>query len=137
MSVPCAMPRRRRLPFGRRMSGRVAVGLAHVLATLPPRRIRSVLRLLRRGARPATAVQARRARETVVAVSLFCAGEGCVQRSLATVLLCRMRGVWPTWCLGVRTEPFRAHAWVEVDGEPIGEQQRAGYYRPLIMVPEP
>jgi hypothetical protein len=24
-----------------------------------------------------------------------------------------MRGVWPTWCTGVRTPPFSAHAWVE------------------------
>jgi hypothetical protein len=54
---------------------------------------------------------------------------------LATTLLCRIRGVWPTWCIGVRTAPFAAHAWVEVDGQRIGEPQGPGYYRPLIIIP--
>jgi hypothetical protein len=47
----------------------------------------------------------------------------------------RIRGVWPTWCTGVRTAPFIAHAWVEADGHPVGEPQGPGYYRPLIVIP--
>jgi hypothetical protein len=70
-----------------------------------------------------------------VAVSVLCAGEGCLQRSLATALLCRLRGTWPTWCTGVRTMPFSAHAWVEADGEPVDEPHPAGHYRPVITVP--
>ncbi|WP_241481557.1 lasso peptide biosynthesis B2 protein [Nocardiopsis gilva] len=70
-------------------------------------------------------------------VSTLCAGEACLQRSLATVLLCRMGGSQPTWCVGVRTEPFQAHAWVEAEGAPVGEPMPADYYRPLIRVPEP
>jgi hypothetical protein len=70
----------------------------------------------------------------VVAVSALCAGEGCLPRSLATVLLCRMTGTQPTWCTGVRTEPFRAHAWVEVGETPVGEPWPAGYYRPMLRV---
>jgi hypothetical protein len=32
-------------------------------------------------------------------------------------LLCRLRGQWPTWCVGAwRIPPFGAHAWVEADG---------------------
>ena len=38
---------------------------------------------------------------------------------------------------GVRTSPFGAHAWIEVDGQPIGELYPAGYYRPLITVHPP
>ena len=73
---------------------------------------------LRRGARPATYEQAKAARDTVVAVSLTCAArEGCLPRSLATVLLCRLHGSWPAWCVGARRlPPFAAHAWVEAEG---------------------
>ena len=71
-----------------------------------------------RGARPATYEQAKAARDTIVAVSLICgAREGCLPRSLATVLLCRLHGSWPAWCVGARRlPPFAAHAWVEADG---------------------
>jgi hypothetical protein len=123
------------LPWRRRASALLAVAAARALATLPPRRIRRVLHLARRGAAPASADQALAAREAVLAVSARCAAEGCLQRSLATVLLCRMNGVWPTWCVGVRTRPFRAHAWVQVDGRPVGEPHPADYYRPIVTVP--
>ncbi|GGS14184.1 hypothetical protein GCM10010252_62030 [Streptomyces aureoverticillatus] len=56
--------------------------------------------------------EALRARQEVTTVSTLCAGRYCLQRSLATALLCRMRGHVPTWCSGVRTTPFGAHAWV-------------------------
>jgi len=113
----------------------VAVGIARLLARSSPRRIRAVLGILRTGAAPASYEQAKEARDSVVAASILCAGEGCLQRSLATVLLCRFRGVWPTWCTGIRTAPFCAHAWVEADGEPVGEPQPADYFRPMIVVP--
>ncbi|MGH8899465.1 MAG: lasso peptide biosynthesis B2 protein [Egibacteraceae bacterium] len=135
MSTPCAIAARGRLPLRRRVMPLLAVGAARLLAHLPPRRIRAVLGLVRVGAAPATYAQAQAARDTVVAVSIFCAGEGCLQRSLAVVLLCRTRGLWPTWCTGIRTEPFCAHAWVEAHGQPVGEPYPAGYFRPIITVP--
>jgi Transglutaminase-like superfamily len=135
MSVPMAVTGRGTLPPRQRVPALFAVGAARLLARLSPRRIRSALCLLRRGAAPATYEQTLAAREAVVTVSVLCAGEGCLQRSLATAVLCRMRGTWPTWCTGVRTPPFKAHAWVEVDGQPIGEPQGAGYYRPIMSVP--
>ena len=92
---------------------------------------------LRRGASPATFADAKAARDTVVAVSLTCAArEGCVPRSLATVLLCRLRGKWPTWCVGARRlPPFAAHAWVEADGVMVDEDYPPDYFRALIRVP--
>ncbi|MFI2077325.1 MULTISPECIES: lasso peptide biosynthesis B2 protein [Streptomyces] len=42
-----------------------------------------------------------------------CSGPYCLQRSLATALLCQLGGTWPTWCTGVRTPPFATHAWAE------------------------
>jgi hypothetical protein len=126
----------RSVPPGRRVVAHVAVGAARLLATQSPRRIRTVLGWLRRGARPATVEEAKAARDTVVAVSLTCAArEGCVPRSLATILLCRLRGAWPTWCVGARRlPPFAAHAWVEADGVMVGEDFPPDYFRTLFTV---
>jgi Transglutaminase-like superfamily len=138
MSMPEAVfYQPRSVPLPRRVATYLAVGIARLLATRSPRRIRMVLGWLHRGARPATFEQARAARDTVVAVSLVCAArEGCVARSLATVLLCRLRGQWPTWCVGARRlPPFAAHAWVEADGVMVGEDYPPDYFRTLVTVP--
>ncbi|GAA0416572.1 hypothetical protein GCM10010357_42490 [Streptomyces luteireticuli] len=128
---------RHTVPVRDRLPALLAVAVARPLAALAPRRIRRVLTAARHGARPATAEQTLAARRAVVSASARCAGEGCLQRSIATALLCRMRGVWPEWCTGVRTEPFRAHAWVQAEGRPVGEPHPDGYYRPLMSVPAP
>ncbi|MGK5532472.1 lasso peptide biosynthesis B2 protein [Streptomyces sp. URMC 129] len=137
MSTMNALERRGPLPWRRRLAARLAVAAARVLAALPPRRIRTALHAIRTGAAPATAAEARAARDAVVTVSVRCAGQGCLQRSLATALLCRLGGTWPTWCTGVRTAPFRAHAWVEAEGAPVGEREPPGYYTPTLTVPPP
>jgi hypothetical protein len=48
---------------------------------------------------------------------------GCLRRSLVTTRLLLRRGVAAVLCLGVRKdgETLQAHAWVEVGGQPIGE----------------
>jgi Transglutaminase-like superfamily len=127
----------RSVPFGRRVRVRTAVAAARLLSTRSPRRIYEVLTRLRRGARPATYQEAWNARQAVVSVSLACAGrEGCLVRSLATALLCRSHGYWPTWCLGARRlAPFYAHAWIEVGGAMIGEDYPADYFRTFFTVP--
>ncbi|MFD4627864.1 lasso peptide biosynthesis B2 protein [Streptomyces sp. NPDC058475] len=117
------------------MAALLAVATARLLILLSPRRIRQVLSLVRRGAAPATTEQALAARGTVVAISVRCAGEGCLQRSVATALLCRLGGAWPDWRTGIRTAPFRARAWVEAEGRPVGEPFGAGYHRTLMTVP--
>lgn len=135
MSVPTALEHQHRLPAHQRVLALLAVGAARLLATRRPRQLRRVLELTRRGARPATTQQALTARQAVVAVSLRCAGKGCLQRSIAAALYCRAHGSWPTWCTGVRTNPFAAHAWIQVDDQPIGELYPAGHYRALLTVP--
>lgn len=135
MSEPVALAPRDRLPLRRRPLPLAAVAVARLLALLPPARIRWFLEHARRGAAPATVEQALAARRDVVSVSLRCAGQGCLERSLAAVLLCRCRGTWPTWCTGVRTHPFAAHAWIEAAGHPVGEPHLKGHYRLLLSVP--
>src|SRR6185295_8284889 len=88
----------RSVPLPHRIVAHAGVGAARMLATQPPRRIWKVLGMLRHGARPSSVDEATAARDTVVAISLACTGpEGCLLRSLATVLHCRMRSQWPTW----------------------------------------
>lgn len=138
MSMPEAVFHQpRSVPLPRRVVAHAVVGVARMLATQPPRRIRAVLGQLRRGSTPATFDQAKVARDTVVAVSLVCAArEGCLARSLATVLLCRLGGQWPTWCVGARRmPPFGAHAWVEAEGGMVGEDYPPDYFRTFFTVP--
>jgi Transglutaminase-like superfamily len=126
------------VPLPRRVLVRVVVAAARLLATQSPRRIRRVLGFLRRGAKPATVEQVQAARDAVTAVSLTCAArEGCVPRSLATILLCRLRGRWASWSVGARRiPPFGAHAWVEVGGVPVGEDEYPpDYFRAFFTVP--
>jgi hypothetical protein len=47
----------------------------------------------------------------------------CLEQSLALFVLLRRRGVPADLRVGVQTLPFSAHAWVEVDGQPINEKQ--------------
>jgi Transglutaminase-like superfamily len=126
------------LTWHRHVTARCAVAVARLLTPLPPRQLRQLLRLLSRGTRPATPAEALRARQAVVTVSPRCAGaEGCLQRSLATVLLCRLRGRWADWCTGIRSRPFRAHAWVEADGGAVGEPGDMSLYRTMLSVRHP
>ncbi|WP_116209814.1 lasso peptide biosynthesis B2 protein [Streptomyces olivoreticuli] len=123
------------VPWRHRLRARLAVAAARPLLRLTPGRLRRLCAFLRRGAVPAGYEQALAARTAVVAVSTRCAGQGCLQRSLATALLCRLEGTWPTWCAGVRTRPFRGHAWVEADGRPVDEPYPPGYFTPTVSVP--
>jgi Transglutaminase-like superfamily len=124
------------VPLPRRLLAWAVIAVARLLATRSPARIRTVLTLVRRGARPATYEEAKAARDTIVAVSLTCAArEGCLPRSLATVLLCRLQGRWPAWSVGVRRlPPFAAHAWVEAEGAMVDEDYPPDYFRPLLQV---
>jgi hypothetical protein len=134
MSMPVTSQPAITLTLGQRMVALAAVGVARPLAALPPLRLRRVLGRLSAGARPAGYEQALWARSATVTVSTRCAGLGCLQRSVATALLCRLRGGWPDWCTGFRTDPFGAHAWVEVDGHPVGEPADVARYKTVISV---
>ena len=46
----------------------------------------------------------------------------CLQRSAATVCLLRAHGVSAQLVLGAQRLPFKAHAWVEIDGLVVGDR---------------
>lgn len=47
----------------------------------------------------------------------------CLQRSAATVCLLRSRGIPARLVIGAQPLPFRAHAWVEVDGTVVNDKR--------------
>lgn len=46
----------------------------------------------------------------------------CLQRSFVTTYLLRKGGIAAHMVLGAQKLPFKAHAWVEVDGQAINER---------------
>lgn len=46
----------------------------------------------------------------------------CLQRSAATVCLLRRYGLCAQMIIGAQQMPFRAHAWVEVDGRVVNDK---------------
>jgi Transglutaminase-like superfamily len=137
MSAPqIVVHRPRDVSLGMRARVRGASLLARVLAGQPPARLRRLLSQVSRGAEPATYACALEMREAAVAVNLDSAGpEGCLRRTITVALLCRSRGMWPTWCVGAtRMPPFTAHSWVEAEGELVGEDTPHGYFAPLMTV---
>ncbi|WP_103534549.1 lasso peptide biosynthesis B2 protein [Streptomyces sp. SM11] len=134
MTTEMTMPRRSAGAGGPRL--RTAIAAAFVLARLKPGRLRRVLARCARGARPASYAETLEVFEAVVATSRRCAGRyGCLPRSVAVALACRMSGVWPDWCAGVRAAPpFSPHAWVQAGGRTVGEQAEPADLRPLVVV---
>jgi hypothetical protein len=55
----------------------------------------------------------------------------CLQRSAATACLLRKYGVPAQMVIGVQKLPFRAHAWVEVDGRVVNDKP---YMREMYTV---
>ncbi|NUT49129.1 MAG: lasso peptide biosynthesis B2 protein [Saccharothrix sp.] len=137
MSVPVVNEKAVPPPLWIRPLARIAVLSALLLARLTPERQFAILGFLSRGARASSPGQAHRARNAVLFTSVMCTGPWCLQRSIATAVLCRLSGTWPEWCVGVRTEPFRAHAWVQVDGVPVDEdtEQIHHFHRMVTIGP--
>jgi hypothetical protein len=55
----------------------------------------------------------------------------CLQRSAATACLLRGYGVAAQMMIGAQQMPFRAHAWVEVDGRVVNDKP---YVRDMYAV---
>ncbi|MGH3794598.1 MAG: lasso peptide biosynthesis B2 protein [Pseudonocardiaceae bacterium] len=139
MSAPIALAPACTLSVGERSTGLLTVAAARMLLVLTrhrPNRIRRVLRLLRRSGGETDLRRAERAWGIVTTVSLRCAsGHGCLRRSLAVILLCRLQGIDLTWQVGFRSPPPQSHAWVEVGGEPVCETVDPRLiYTPILTV---
>lgn len=139
MSVPIVLPTPVTLTASEWLSGHVAVAVARMLLVATrgrPALLVGILRIAQHGTRPAIATHALRSRTIVETVSLKCASHhGCLLRSLTILLLCRWRGQRVTWRIGVHSPPPSSHAWVEADGQPVGEPfDPHRLYTPIITV---
>ncbi|SER60949.1 Transglutaminase-like superfamily protein [Streptomyces sp. yr375] len=134
MTLPMTLEPRTPLPLHRRPLPLLAVAAGRLLGSRSPHTMERALRRLARGARPATHAEALRARDDIVSVSRRAAGQYCLERSVATAILARLHGSWPDWVSGVCLVPFAAHAWVEVDGKPVGESLRLDAFRKNIVI---
>ena len=52
----------------------------------------------------------------------------CLQKASVTTSLLRQHGFHADMKIGVRKQPFHAHAWVEVDGQVVGDHQNVRKY---------
>lgn len=78
----------------------------------------------------ATIQSVKRGVDTAVRFMVF--DSHCVYRSLVSTMMLRRRGIPAVVCLGVSSFPFRAHAWVEVDGTVIsGDDVKVSGLYPL------
>ncbi|WP_432512827.1 lasso peptide biosynthesis B2 protein [Kineococcus sp. SYSU DK001] len=113
-----------------------SVLLARWLTHRSPQQLRQHLTRIARGARPATYAEAAAARDAVLTASARTrGGSACLVRSVATALVCRARGTWPTWCVGVlAAPPFAAHAWIEADDRIVEEPTSRTDFRTFFAV---
>ncbi|WP_105114844.1 lasso peptide biosynthesis B2 protein [Streptococcus suis] len=58
----------------------------------------------------------------------------CLQRSVAVMLWGIIARRTPDWISGFQISPFIAHAWVEIDGVPIGEEMDLSKFQKIIIV---
>ena len=71
-------------------------------------------------------------RKVDTAAAFFPGRALCLEQSLALFLSLRRAGVPAELRMGVQPYPFAAHAWVEYEGEPVGESyERAGNFVPF------
>ncbi|WP_309112752.1 lasso peptide biosynthesis B2 protein [Saccharothrix sp.] len=113
----------------------LAVGVA--LRLLPFDRMTAAARwCARHSRRPATPREVLRVLHAIDSGARFMPFRvACLERSLAAVYLLGLRGHGVTWCQGVRTPPFEAHAWVsDHAGNPIGEPDTTATYQRLLVI---
>jgi Transglutaminase-like superfamily len=69
-------------------------------------------------------------RAVVKVLRLLPTDSRCLMQSLVLTAMLARRGVYSRLVIGVRTDPiFAAHAWVEVDGEPLLFTDQSVYQR--------
>lgn len=59
----------------------------------------------------------------------------CLQRSFLLRAFLAAQGVATDWVFGVRTWPFAAHCWLQIDDMVVGDRlERAGRFTPILRV---
>jgi hypothetical protein len=59
----------------------------------------------------------------------------CFEESTSAAVALALSGRHTSWRHGIASDPVRMHAWIEVDGQPVGEPPSTRRYTPLIRLP--
>lgn len=66
---------------------------------------------------------------------VFTARDRCLHDSLALVGFLAAEGMFPRWVVGVQTQPFGAHSWVQSDATVLNDHpDRVRRFRPILVV---
>ena len=104
------------------------------LIKLPPKKLSEVIEKLSKNTRKALPKEVESWRTSINSINVRCAGNGCLQRSVAVMLRGIIARRTPDWVSGFQVSPFIAHAWVEVDGIPIGEEMDLSNFQKILFV---
>lgn len=74
--------------------------------------------------------------ESVRQASSFFPGRiACMELSLSFMFFAFTKGLSATWCIGVKTRPFEAHAWIEISNKPFKEPNFVEQeYKKLLVI---
>lgn len=133
MDIQLAQEKFINVTFKYKMCALLALVLSFPLTKLSPSLIEKILGILAKHKEIAEIDQAKRARDSICAVSKKCRNQDrCIKRSLATFFMLWIQGKMCSWCTGYTMNPFRSHAWVEVNGIPVGEPVEIENYTRVI-----
>lgn len=116
-----------------RLLAQIALLISYPLTKLSPTRIEFLINKLSDSKLSATVNEAVLARDAICTVSRKCRNQdGCVKRSLGVIMFLLLLKKRASWCTGFAMNPFRSHAWVEVNGNPIKELEEVSSYERVV-----
>ena len=134
MSSPVRMEQRTKLSVKNKITALFCANVSFFLIKLPPKKLSEVIEKLSKNTRKALPKEVESWRTSINSINVRCAGNGCLQRSVAVMLRGIIARRTPDWVSGFQVSPFLAHAWVEVDGIPIGEEMDLSNFQKILFV---
>ena len=134
MSSPVRMEQRTKLSVKNKITALFCANVSFFLIKLPPKKLSEVIEKLSKNTRKALPKEVESWRTPINSINVRCAGNGCLQRSVAVMLRGIIARRTPDWVSGFQVSPFIAHAWVEVDGIPIGEEMDLSNFQKILFV---
>ena len=134
MSSPVRMEQRTKLSVKNKIRALFCANVSFFLIKLPPKKLSEVIEKLSKNTRKALPKEVESWRTSINSINVRCAGNGCLQRSVAVMLRGIIARRTPDWVSGFQVSPFIAHAWVEVDGIPIGEEMDLSNFQKILFV---
>ena len=134
MSSPVRMEQRTKLSVKNKIIALFCANVSFFLIKLPPKKLSEIIEKLSKNTRKALPKEVESWRTSINSINVRCAGNGCLQRSVAVMLRGIIARRTPDWVSGFQVSPFIAHAWVEVDGIPIGEEMDLSNFQKILFV---